>query len=131
MADIDMGNLYDINKSVIKEQGKLSKKKIKEAMTDVVYPFIVERDNTYYMMLCKEVSDYTIFKINYDNDSMDNLAAELTDCINNRGNVYDISMDSNGAIAIWIEGKKDGFVLEEGSMHCYYLFPYDMCVIEV
>ena len=29
MADIDMGNLYDINKSVIKEQGKLSKKKIK------------------------------------------------------------------------------------------------------
>ena len=78
----------------------------------------------YFMLLCNEAKDYTIFKIN-NHASVEKATEELKECLLNRGEVLDISKvdEIQEAFEIWIKMNNDAY--------CYYLFPYDEAIIEV
>lgn len=124
MAEVGLGTLYDMNKAIIEQQGKMSKTAFKDKLNGLVTDFFKSADNTYYMMLCNEQRDYTVFRIS-EFEAISKAVQELKECIENRGTVMSIEKDKNGAIEIWIKDMSD----EQN--YCYYLFPYDTAIIEV
>lgn len=124
MAEVGLGTLYDMNKAIIEQQGKMSKTAFKDRLNGLVTDFFKTTDNTYYMMLCNEQRDYTVFRIS-EFEAISKAVQELKECIENRGAVMSIEKDKNGAIEIWIKDMSD----EQN--YCYYLFPYDTAIIEV
>ena len=130
MAEINMGTLYDMNKNVIANLSPLGKGQIRETLNSEVSEYLKDTDNTYYMMLCHEARDYTVFRIS-DYSSIPDAIKELKECLNNRGELYSIAKDTNGAIEIWIKGTGFCEYLEKDKFYMYYLFPYDAAIIEV
>ncbi len=57
-----MGTLYDMNKNVIANLSALSKRQVKDRLLETS-EYIKKTDNRYYMMLCHEARDYTVFNI--------------------------------------------------------------------
>lgn len=130
MAEVSMGTLYDMNKNVIANLSALSKRQVKDRLLEIS-EYIKKTDNRYYMMLCHEARDYTVFNIQKNDDSIHNAIEELKLCLDNRGEIYSIAEDTNGAIEIWIKGTGYCEYLEKDKFYMYYLFPYDAAVIEV
>lgn len=123
MSEIAMGNLYDLNKQLMVKELPLSKDKIKEKEEEISNFFV--KNNSYFMLLCHERRDYTIFRLRTP-DYLKSLMAtkELLTCLNNRGKILSIDKeDNNNAYAFWLVIDDEAF--------CYYLFPYDEAVIEV
>ena len=122
MADIEMGNLYDMNKEIMKSQKPLSKTKLREAKNKLKLFFLTDK---YFMLLCHEQRDYTVFNVSKENASAEESAKILVDeCLVNRGEVLSIEKTEDDlAYEIWIRNEEDVF--------CYYLFPYTQGVIEV
>ena len=125
MSDINVGTLYDVNKNLMLQEKELSENKLRKAL-DKVSVFLYSKENMYYMLLCKEKSDYTIFHL-----AMNNLpsckylvSVDLKECLQNRGNILSIEATKDGmAYEIWLKIDNEAF--------CYYLFPYDLGIIEV
>lgn len=125
--EIDFGlNLYNINKQLIEQTGKpLSQRELNKIKSNLILPYFREKvmeDNIrYFMLLCHEKRDYTVFNVQDWNPI---IALELLDCFKNRGEIYSIEKTKdNLALEIWIKGTDDP--------SCYYLFPYDDGVIEI
>lgn len=122
MADVEMGNLYDMNKGIMKSQKPLSKTKLREAKDKLKLFFLTDK---YFMLLCHERRDYTIFNVSKEDSSIEESVKILVDeCLINRGEVLSIEKTEDDlAYEIWIRNEEDIF--------CYYLFPYTQGVIEV
>lgn len=122
MGEVSLGTLYDINKNLMKEEKKLSCPALTNKLKHVTKFF--ENNKMYFMLLCNEARDYTIFKIN-NHASAKKATEELKECLLNRGEVLDISKVDGiqEAFEIWIRMNNDAY--------CYYLFPYDEAIIEV
>ena len=102
MAEVSMGTLYDMNKNIFANLNALSKRQVKDNLLKVS-EYIKKTNNRYYMMLCHEARDYTVFNIQKNDDSIQNAIKELKLCLDNRGEIYSIAEDTNGAIEIWIK----------------------------
>lgn len=126
MSEVNMGTLYDINKVAIEKEGALNRptflNKIKEV--EKYFREKVTKGNKYFMLLCNELKDYTVFNFVYNNFAPG--ADELRECLLNRGEVYSIERtEDNIAMEIWIKYEDDD------ELHCWYLFPYDNGIIEI
>ena len=121
---IELGNLYEINQQLVDKLEPLTEEQLNNVLNAIKEWFDYSYDtHDYYMLLCNEMKDYTVFK---RTDDGENLESVLKECLINRGTV--LAIDEEGAAAaweIWIRNKEDGIC------HCYYLFPYDEGVIEV
>lgn len=127
MSDISLGTLYDVNKNLVLKNeieltdGVLNSKK------EIITNFMRQMNNAYYMLLCNERKDYTVFKMNdKDNDdSIREIVSILVDeCLKNRGEIRGIDLTKDkDAIEIWL--------IIEDEAYCYYFFPYDAAIIEV
>lgn len=118
--EIDSGlTLYDMNKQAFNQEKPLDivalHIKTKEMITD-----IFNRKIPYWMLLCKERSDYTVFipltlEGTY-NDMLESLQA--------RGDVLSIDKQEDENYEIWIRDfdTKENFV--------YYFFNYELGVIK-
>jgi len=117
--DLSMGNLYDINKQMIKQNlHPLTHMELPNKQT-MIADWFTHNVDQYGMMLCHEQRDYTIFHLGNSKIA----AKEVIECCKNRGEIYGIDLTENkDAIEIWIE--------IENEMYCYYLFGYDAAVIE-
>ena len=115
-------NLYDFNKANMAQikpyDPIIVSRKCAEVANDI---WDMERPS-YWMLLCRERSDYTVFYLEYD---LEKLKSALIECLNNRGYVLDITKQDNGAYEIWIRD----FDTDENVV--YYLFNYEQGVIEV
>ena len=80
------------------------------------------KDKIYWMLLCRERNDYTIFCIEHD---VNELASAITECLTNRGHVLDITRQNDGNYEIWIRD----FDTNENVV--YYLFDYNNAIVEV
>lgn len=123
MADVEMGNLYDMNKEIMKSQKPLSKTKLREAKDKLKLFFLTDK---YFMLLCHELRDYTVFNLKRKTDIHGEESAKILvdECLVNRGEVLSIEKTEDDlAYEIWIRNEEDNF--------CYYLFPYTQGVIEV
>ena len=118
-AQMPLGTLYDVNKTLVAEHEKpLSMYKINNKINGIINNFI---EGFYYMLLCRERNDYTVF--NYTGDR-EEAAAALKDCILNRGECRGIQKLEDGNYEIWIynEYDKEAFV--------YYLFSCNNCIVK-
>ena len=122
MSDINLGNLYDMNKQATLSERPLKKHEIKDKMINVKKFFA--DGQKYFMLLCRERYDFTIFNFNEKTDfSLQHAIKDLQECLENRGSIISIDLDSTGlAYEIWIVVDEQAFV--------YYLFPYDTGVLE-
>ena len=120
-SKVSLGTLYDINKNAMKSIKELSYEE-RVVKRKLVEDFITDTHNHYYMLLCNERKDYTVFHTTVleDKHSVPN---ELMECLTNRGLIYGIDRTEDGvAIEIWL--------MIDNEPYCYYFFPYDEAIVE-
>ena len=123
MANIDSGlTIYDVNKQGMAGFSKLSKKNLETAIFKL-RKYAENTNNRYYMLLCNDRRDFTLFRLKEKElKNRINMIEDLKECLQNRGDIIDISEDINGGIEIWLK--------IEGEAFAYYFFPYDAALIE-
>lgn len=114
-------SLYELNKNIIMGLPALTNfNKEKEALTK----FHNKENSEYYMLLCKDISYYTIFKNKNDPFVTPNhFAEEVIDCLLTLGEV----------VSIDLKQEKDGFeiwIKMNGEAYCMYLFNCTLFVVE-
>lgn len=124
---LDMGTLYDLNKNLVKQNEIELTEAVLNSKKEIVKNFIIKQNNYYYMLLCNDRKDYTVFHWNNiceDGGAMEIAKILVDECLKNRGEIrgIDITKDK-GAIEIWLLIDEEAFV--------YYFFPYDSAIIEV
>lgn len=113
--------LYEINQQVMEQLPPLSKEDI-DAAYKVFSDFMTKEKllsgDAYFMFLCREKYDYTVF--HFAKYNLEKCWNYLLNLANNRGLIKGINLSENGdMLEIWIDN------------HAYYLFAYDWGVIEV
>jgi hypothetical protein len=132
MAKVDLGmNLYDFNKQAMSQEKPLDFIMLNKAFELIhktlnnkfyggIEPF---NKNRYWMLLCNERHDYTVFRFEVDFDNKKFLK-DLQECLFNRGAILSIELKNEGNFEIWIRDEltNENFV--------YYFFNYTDAVIE-
>lgn len=122
MAELNLGTLYDFNKEAMKNEKPLDPIQFNLKVNEVAVE-LQEREAQYWMLLCHERRDYTIFNIIACQNHKD-IEFELKPTLLNRGNIISIDKQPDENWEIWIRDDSDeNFV--------YYLFPYDNGIIEI
>lgn len=124
--NIALGTLYDINKNIVEKTPNLTKEEL-ENKKELVETYIIKTNAEYYMLLCNDRKDYTVFHRlgigSEDSPGCCLIDILIDECLPNRGNTKSIELTENeDAIEIWISINEESY--------CYYLFPYDEAVIE-
>lgn len=136
-TDVEGPTLYELNQQIIAQMPALDADGVRECSGKIL-KYLEEHVNSYYMLLCKELSYYTIFHITsaktapngnviISRGALHDLTEEIIDIISSLGDVRVIETDNNDAIAIWSSFQSE----ETGAIHCFYLFPYGRGVVEV
>ena len=127
MSDVTLGTLYDVNKGLVAKNEIELTEGVINSKKEIVKNFIMKTENAHYTLLCKEQSDYTIFRRYNMEDSekaMEISNILIDECLKNRGEIRGIDLTKDkDAIEIWL--------LIEEEAYCYYFFPYDAAIIEV
>ena len=128
MAEIELGTLYDINKELMKNEKQMDPIVFNLKIKDIAQHMQRNCDYLdihYWMLLCHERRDYTVFNIIAAADVKD-IEFELEPTLTNRGKILSIEKKENeDCWEIWI---RDDFSNEN---FVYYLFNYDKAVIEI
>lgn len=122
-SKVSIGTLYDLNKAAVIKEISLTGDKLEEKKPAII-DFLKDKNNTYYMLLCNERRDYTVFRLKEENSINDLVNCLVDECLLNRGLVkgIDITKDQE-AIEIWLSIEEEAFV--------YYFFPYDSAIVEI
>ncbi len=129
--EIEFGTLYDVNKNLVKQKElKLSEAALNSKKL-IIRDFLMNHEDKYFMLLCNERKDYTVFDFNSYYMTDYRIAKEATmncakclvdECLANRGEIRGIDLTKDkDAIEIWMVIDDDAYV--------YYFFPYDNGVI--
>ena len=117
-------SLYEINKASMAQINPLDpiwfNKQCERAAKE-----IIENKSQYWMLLCRERYDITIFNLLSPTTNFQKLANEIKITLNNRGYILDFTKREDNNYEIWIRDK----VTEENFV--YYLFNYANGVIEI
>lgn len=125
MSDVILGNLYNINKEAMKQfspYDPIALNRICQKVVDDIWDAIWQTAAPYWMLLCRERNDYTVFRLE---ESKKEFFSALKECLTNRGKVLDITKQEDSNYEIWIRD----FDTDENVV--YYLFNYTNAVIEV
>ena len=117
MGDVSLGTLYDMNKSIMQNEKKLSTNALNKKVKEMTAFFT---NGTYFMLLCHEQRDYTIFQLTTES-KVQKALEELKVCLTNRGDILSIEEAPGNAYEIWVRNEQGIFA--------YYLFHYDEAVI--
>lgn len=129
-TEVELGTLYSINKNIVQNAETKLPEGVLNSKKEELRNYLRRTKNKYYMLLCNDRKDFTIFTLGYENyytieDKYDCLINVLIDeCLSNRGEIrgFDITKDKE-AIEIWIS--------MDGDSYAYYFFPYDNAIIEI
>ena len=126
--EVSLGTLYDVNKNLIQNAIKALDETALNSKKEIIKNFLRKTNNNYYMLLCNERKDYTIFTIgNIENkeQKIEKLPFVLIDeCLKNRGEIRVIELtEDKNAIEAWISINDESFA--------YYFFPYDSAIINM
>lgn len=120
MSEVSLGTIYDINKNIMSKMEKLSNPALANKLKKVEQYF--KENHVYFMLLCAERRDYTLFNLSMEHSHIE-AASALKECLLNRGEVLEIEkVEETNAFEIWLRIDDEPF--------CYYLFTYDDAVIE-
>ena len=109
-SELNMGNLYEFNKNVIKSQEPidtiLANRRINEIAESMYFLNNKYIEDALFFMICPDNRQYILFKI--DNDSsIRSICDSLYEVIKNRGKIIDIDMTHKDEYIweIWIEDR--------------------------
>ena len=120
---VGLGTVYDLNRAAMADWKPLSPAKEKKAV-DNLWNYFNTHHNKYFMMLCNELKDYTVF--HYTTENKKGFSDTIIECLKNRGNLISIDKASDGiAMELYIR------YYDDETIHCYFLFPYDEAIVEV
>ena len=123
-------SLYELNRSMIKQQGPLEEKDIKLKMN-----MLKDFSNTfekYSLLYGREINYFTLF-VKDENWELESLDLGVIECLNNIGTIYSIEYTKEkDAIEIWVEVETNTNTEENKKLiTCMYLFPYDAGIVKV
>lgn len=127
MSEVNMGTLYDFNKNAMASFEPIDViqfNRMLNSISDAMINASEYYDRHYWMLLCHDRRDFTLFNIIAISNIYD-IINELRPTLENRGQILDIELQDTGAYEIWIRDT------ETQENFAYYLFPYDEGVIEV
>ena len=123
-------SLYELNQGIINGMPALSEDGVLKR-AQLFFDWVAENKGNYYMLLNHELHQYTVCHTRNhtgfpDDDpiDLDDFWSELLDTLKYVGTIKEMEVDS-GAWSIWVDWQ------DEGTCHCFYLFPYDGGVVEV
>ena len=126
-TEFAMGTLYDLNKGLVQQNEIKLSEGVLNSKKQIITDFIKKCNNSYYMLLCNERKDYTVFRwvnISNDDDAKEIAQILVDECLINRGEIRGIDLTkTKDAIEIWMVIDDEAYV--------YYFFPYDNAIIEV
>lgn len=133
-TEVSIGNLYDVNKQMMQNETPLTKEEITERiyqLVDWLQRVEAATPSKYYMLLCNERRDYTLFNLDktgrqsvIPDTNYLSAAADVIDCMVNRGDLLAVDYQSNDNVwELWIRTFLD-------ECCAYYLFPYGQAVLE-
>ena len=131
MSDINLGTQYEFSKGMVNELPKLTQELI-NSKKEIIKNYLRKTEELYYMLLCNERKDYTVFHIddcfedatNRDCQYNEVIDILVDECLINRGEIRGIDLtEARDAIEIWLYIDEESYV--------YYFFPYTNAVIEV
>ena len=129
-SEVALGNLYDMNKQMMEQEPLLNETEINEKSFQIAEWFLYSHPaEKYYMMLCHELRDYTLFNLDKTN-AWKNMPAnhckiaakDVIDCLKNRGQIIAMDLQPDGVWEMWIKTTDGCFA--------YYFFPYGEAVLE-
>ena len=113
---------YDIHKQLY-AQMEPNEETLNKQLANVGAWFSANMSCKYWMLMCKEISYYTVFHFNSFN--WNKAVEELKKTLDFRGTLVDVSyVHGQDAYECWIRNP-------EGDVEMYYLFPYDWGVVEI
>lgn len=123
MAEVSMGNVYELNQSAISNFPPLNESDIRKNLRKLE-KYFANSNTQYYMLLCRELYDYTIYTIDRKHYNKQKAASEVMLTLQERGQIVEIDQtDDKVAYEFWV------IYNEDNKAHVYYLFPYDKAVI--
>lgn len=121
---LDSGmNLYDANKQLLANEKPLDpiiKSKKIHNIADTINKKTGKE--SFYMLLCRERNDYTLFNFRNPQDYSD-FINDFNECLYNRGEVLAIDKQESGAWEIWLRD------IETEEIVVYYFFDYNLGVL--
>lgn len=120
--------LYEINRNFYLTQKSITDEDILNQKIDLINNYDRKIKNKYYMLLCKEISYFTILKKDLSDPDFASLGDALTQLfIEQNWEIYDIyENETTGAIEMWT---RDPNCEEDNDLHCMILFGYDLGVV--
>lgn len=119
-TDVAM-NMYDINKQIIAQLPAINEADLIAVKREVIRKYCDQMKAEYYMLLCRDINYYTVFKIDL-NLADETIEDVLVDCANYIGTIKSISLtEDEQALELWMTNDNDTYAA--------YFFPYDEGVI--
>ena len=114
-------NLYDLNKSIISQLPVMTKDELIKAKK-LINDYCDGIDSSHFMLLCKDISYYTIFKYGFS-DEFSTLGIAAITCAQELGDLISISLtEDEQAIEFWIK-------TPEAEVMCMYLFDCTQMIV--
>lgn len=124
MSEIACGTVYELLQEEKTLMSPLTAKQLRKDLANIGAWFSIDMHEQYYMLLNKELSDYTVFNflgMNYNKG-----VQELTEVLESRGPILQIDYNhTNKYFEIWVK------YIEDNRPHMYILFPCPDFVIEI
>lgn len=121
---IDTGmSLYELNKQGYAQLLPYDETQIQDAIT-WINEFSDKNKGKYYMLLCKEISYYTVFEKDFLEYDCLSLGHGVIECLDNVGTIHGIDDNGEGALEIWVKTSDE-------EVYCMLLFNYDVGVVKV
>lgn len=121
---IDTGmSLYELNKQGYAQLLPYDETQIQDAIA-WINGFSDKNKGKYYMLLCKEISYYTVFEKDFLEYDCLSLGHGVIECLDNVGTIHGIDDNGEGALEIWVKTSDE-------EVYCMLLFNYDVGVVKV
>ena len=121
MAEVEMGNLYELNKQVMSQLPPQSDEMMSHHWT-VIGDWFGKSHERWFMLMCKERSDFTFIHIN--DNKFANAVKELQEVLEERGQVGAIQyVHGEDYFEIWVKDNDEAFV--------FMLFEAEWMIVEV
>lgn len=121
---VSLGSLYDMNRYFYSTVPDMDAKKRDEMIMNISMWFSSKPGNKFFMMLCRELNDYTILYFEHPNYSKGK--TELEELLRSRGTVKDIYYNHDtDTYDFWLLSSLDG------QIQMYKIFMCDDFVIQI
>lgn len=115
-------SLYEYNKMMYANQKPHNNKQLLKDK-EILFDYVKNNKQFYYMLLCKDLSYYTLFCVEgFDSPLSPKIYSEVIECAQDLGEVYDV-ISYNDYVEIWIKKDED--------MYCLFFFGYEKGVVKV